>query len=103
MSVVEPSNFPMAMVIPTRDRAGSLARTLASLQAQGRLPAEIIIVDGSDDEATRQVAISFAEQLRSCGCLVTWHRAERLGAAAQRNQGVALTVQPIIGFCDDDI
>ena len=29
--------------------------------------------------------------------------AEELGAAAQRKQGIALAVQSIVGFCDDDI
>jgi GT2 family glycosyltransferase len=35
--------------------------------------------------------------------LVIWQRAVQAGAAAQRNQGVALTTQPFIWFFDDDI
>jgi len=103
MSVIETSILPIALIVPTRNRTGPLTRMLASSQAQGGFPAEIIVVDGSDDDATRQLAVSFAQKVGSQGCTVTYKRAEELGAAAQRNQGVALAAQPIIGFCDDDI
>ena len=103
MTDTETSNLPIALIVPTRNRTGPLERMLASLRAQGRLPAEIIIVDSSDDDATRQAVSRFAQGIGPQGCLVNWQRAEELGAAAQRKQGVALAVQSIVGFCDDDI
>ena len=36
-------------------------------------------------------------------CEVVYQHAFQLGAAAQRNQGVAIAAQPFIGFFDDDI
>ncbi len=40
--------LPIAVVIPTRNRAAALRRTLESLAAQSHQPAELIIVDASD-------------------------------------------------------
>jgi glycosyltransferase involved in cell wall biosynthesis len=93
--------LPVSAVVPTRDRALVLARTLESLSAQNILPTELIIVDGSADTATRQVVV---DQLKwSSRCKVVWSRATQLGAGPQRNQGVAHATQPFIWFFDDDI
>jgi glycosyltransferase involved in cell wall biosynthesis len=89
-------------VIPTCQRSRVLARTLESLLQQGILPAELIVVDASSDKETHQVVEDFA--LRTSGTTsVCWMKAETPGAAAQRNQGVALATQPVIWFFDDDI
>jgi glycosyltransferase involved in cell wall biosynthesis len=89
-------------VIPTCQRSRVLARTLESLLQQGILPAELIVVDASSDKETHQVVEDFA--LRTSGMTsVCWMKAETPGAAAQRNQGVALATQPVIWFFDDDI
>ena len=94
--------IPVSAVIATKDRAASLARTLDSLAAQGVLPAELIAVDGSAGEDSRAVlenwGAKFAPQVA-----VRWQRAEKLGAAIQRNQGIAAATQPFIWFFDDDI
>ncbi len=94
--------LPVSAVIATKDRAASLARTLDSLAAQGVLPAELIAVDGSVGDDSRTVlenwGSKFAPQVA-----VRWQRAERLGAAIQRNQGIAAATQPFIWFFDDDI
>ena len=89
-------------MVATKDRAASLARTLDSLAAQGVLPAEVIAVDGSAGDESRVVlenwGTKFAPQVT-----VRWQRAERLGAAIQRNQGIAAVTQPFVWFMDDDI
>jgi len=95
--------LPVSVVIPTRNRVDPLSRMLASLKAQGPLPAEIIIMDGSQGDATRELSAAYAGEVAPQGCQVTWKRAQALGAAVQRNQGIALARQPIVGFCDDDI
>lgn len=89
-------------VIPTRLRAAVLAKTLDSLLLQDRLPAELIVVDASPDDATRQVVETFAGKLAG-QVAVRWLKADVSGAAAQRNQGVAAATQPVIWFFDDDI
>ncbi len=96
------TTIPVAAVIATKDRAASLARILDSLAAQGILPAEVIAVDGSVGDDSRMVlenwGAKFAPQVA-----VRWQRAEKLGAAIQRNQGIAVVTQPFVWFMDDDI
>lgn len=94
---------PISAIIPTRDRAIVLARTLDSLLEQGLPPAELIVVDASADPASRQVVESFAARAAAFGCTTVWRSAEMAGAAVQRNQAFELATQPVIGFFDDDI
>jgi glycosyltransferase involved in cell wall biosynthesis len=79
-----------------------LKRTLESLAAQGVLPAELIVVDGSAGNESRQVVEEWGEKVGG-STTVIWHRAVTLGAAAQRNQGVVIATRPFIWFFDDDI
>jgi glycosyltransferase involved in cell wall biosynthesis len=93
--------LPVAIVIPTRDRAAALRRTLESLARQSAQPAELIVVDASADGSTRLLcAEGVIPSLRSA---VSWSRAGLIGAASQRNQGVRGCSQPVVGFMDDDI
>lgn len=94
--------IPVAAVIPTKDRAASLARTLDSLAAQGVLPAELIAVDGSVGDDSRRVLENWGAQ-GAPQVVVRWQRATKLGAAIQRNQGIAAVTQPFVWFMDDDI
>jgi GT2 family glycosyltransferase len=93
--------FTASAIVPTRDRAASLRRTLASLAHQDCLPAELIVIDASTDEASRDVTQEWAQS--ASPCQVIYRRAEQVGAAAQRNQGVAIATQPFIWFFDDDV
>jgi glycosyltransferase involved in cell wall biosynthesis len=94
--------IPVSAVVPTRDRAQALSRTLESLSAQGVAPAELIVVDGSEQEEARDVVAKASARLAS-GCNAWWAKAERPGAATQRIQGVSVTTQPFVWFFDDDI
>lgn len=94
--------LPASAVVPTRNRADAVERTLDSLLKQNRLPAELIVVDGSESDETKAALEKFS--VRTAGvCEVKHMRAETLGAAVQRNQGVAAATQPVIWFFDDDI
>jgi glycosyltransferase involved in cell wall biosynthesis len=94
--------IPVAAVIATKDRAASLGRTLDSLAAQGVLPAEVIAVDGSVGDDSRRVLENWGAKFAS-QIAVRWQRAEKLGAAIQRNQGIVAVTQPFVLFVDDDI
>jgi glycosyltransferase involved in cell wall biosynthesis len=96
-----PELLPVAMVIPTRDRAAALRRTLGSLAHQSVQPAELSIVDASGDGSTRSLCVE--EVIPGLRSEVSWCRADLVGAASQRNQGVRTCFQPVIGFMDDDI
>ena len=94
--------IPVAAVIATKDRAATLARTLDSLAAQGVLPAEVVAVDGSVGDDSRRVLENWGAKFAS-QIAVRWQRAEKLGAAIQRNQGIVAVTQPFVLFVDDDI
>lgn len=96
------SNVSVSAVIPTRHRETALKRTLASMLDQYLLPAEIIVVDASSDDATKNAIEAFELQI-SGACQIRYLKAEIPGAASQRNQGVAVATQPTIWFLDDDI
>lgn len=94
--------LPVSAVVPTVDRANVLRRTLQSLAQQEVLPSELIIIDGSREDDTRAVIDHWASSV-GAGCEIVYQRASKLGAATQRNQGVAAATQPFIWFFDDDI
>ncbi len=87
--------LPMRVVIPTRDRAAALRRTLESLAGQSAQPAELTIVDASADGSTRSLCVE--ETIPSLSSTVSWCRADSVGAASQRNQGVIGCSHPVIG------
>jgi GT2 family glycosyltransferase len=89
------SNLPLSVVIPVYNGADTLARALASVQAQSpRQPAEVIVVDdGSKDDSA-----AVAEAL---GARVISHEANR-GLSAARNSGVAAASHEWVALLDAD-
>jgi glycosyltransferase involved in cell wall biosynthesis len=94
---------PVSAIVPTRGRPDILLRTLTSLRTQRLGPAELIIVDASDDNQTQEVIEVFARQADLSTWQIIWERAQERGAAVQRNQGLVRAGQPLIWFFDDDI
>lgn len=92
--------LPISAIIPTGNRSRRLQKMLASLAAQSMHPFEIIVVDASKSNRTKEVC---AKAIPGLQARVGWLAAKVHGAAAQRNQGVALATQPFILFLDDDI
>jgi len=93
--------LPIAVVIPTRNRVLALRRALESLADQSAHPAELIVIDASDDTSTQ--ALCMDQSIARLASKVLWQVADVRGAADQRNQGVGACSQPVIGFMDDDI
>lgn len=90
--------LPVSAIIPTLDRRERLARTLASLFAQSAVPVEILLVDAS------ALPVTAADLPPApAGVQVRCLRAERRGAAAQRNQAQLQAEQPFILYMDDDM
>jgi GT2 family glycosyltransferase len=94
--------IPLSAVVATRNRTESLSRTFESLLTQAVLPFEFIVVDASDNDATKTLTMKLAERIGYMST-VRWLAADIPGAAPQRNQGVAKSVHPFIWFFDDDI
>jgi glycosyltransferase involved in cell wall biosynthesis len=91
----------ISVVIATWNRAVALRHMLKSLAAQSCQPAQIMIVDASEDTDTRDLCAHQGDLgLRGD---ITWQAARTRGAASQRNQGVESCRYTIVGFFDDDI
>lgn len=93
--------IPVSAVIPTRHRAVVLARLLDDIQSQDALPAEILVCDASEDDATQKLVKDTARGLT--GTRLQWLKAGQPGAAAQRNQAIAAASEPHIWLLDDDM
>jgi GT2 family glycosyltransferase len=87
----------VSVVIPTRDRAPLLGRSLRAASAQVSVEMEIIVVDdGSVDATPRVVADAGDARIR----YIRNDSAE--GVAAARNRGIASAAGQWVSFLDDD-
>jgi glycosyltransferase involved in cell wall biosynthesis len=85
----------VSVIVPARNSAATLARTLAALAASdfgGEV--ELVVVDDCSDDATGEIA-------RSAGARVV-RLTEQHGPAGARNAGIAATSAPLIAFTDAD-
>jgi len=89
---------PVSIVVPTRNRWGSLAATLARLRSQEpRGIAEVIVVDDGSTDATPGLLAGLV-----CGDAVRSLRTRGSGAAAARNAGIAAAAGAVVACTDDD-
>jgi glycosyltransferase involved in cell wall biosynthesis len=82
------------------DRSPVLSRMLNSLALQSAQPAEIVIVDASNNALTEQI---FAAAIPGLQTQFVYRRAQNIGAAVQRNEAISHTSYDNILFLDDDI
>jgi GT2 family glycosyltransferase len=88
----------LTAAIATLDRPGDLARCLDALLVGEVLPAEVVIVDQSANDATHSVV----EQRRVSRVPIQYIRQQRRGLSASRNAAIACANYPIVAFTDDD-
>ncbi|HEU5473563.1 MAG TPA: glycosyltransferase [Actinophytocola sp.] len=87
----------VAIVIPTRNKAGRLRLTLACLAEQRDAPpVEVVLVDDGSTDGTRGVAAAADLPVRVVG-------GPGRGRAAARNAGAAAATAGHLVFVDDDI
>lgn len=86
-----------SLIIPTRNKAAFLARTLASLEHQLHRELEIVIVDDGSEDATRQVVRGFDARFD-----LRYIRRAHRGRAAARNAAIRASRGELLIFCDDD-
>jgi GT2 family glycosyltransferase len=85
-----------AIIVPTRGRAGYLARALASISEQARGEGvEVVVVDDGPDEQTRAAA-------QAAGARYVAHE-RSLGLNAARNTAIGATDADWLFFVDDDV
>ena len=85
----------VSVVICTRDRADSLARTLSSLRDQTRKPEQIVVVDNASRDPNTRV-VTLAEG-------VDYVREDRPGLDVARNTGARKSVGEVVAYTDDDV
>ena len=89
-----------SFVIATRNRPDDLLHTVRSLVAQTVLPAELVIVDSSDDTPTRA---AIEELCSSAGIKLDFHHPAPRGLTVQRNVGIDRSGGDPVFFVDDDV
>lgn len=90
----------VSALVATRNRSHSFKKMLDSLAQQSMQPVEMLVVDGSDNDETKQVCHGEIPNLKT---KIIYHRATEMGAATQRNQGMQYATQNTIWLLDDDI
>ncbi len=85
----------ISVVICSRDRCTELAVCLASISRQRSPPAEIIVVDNSEEGSARSICDRFSG-------VVHIHQ-PRPGLSTARNTGVRAATRDLIAFTDDDV
>lgn len=93
----------ISVVIPTRDRPKHLKEALCSLLRQTRLPDEVIIVDGSDNNETEILISKECELFSTKKISIKYIREKRKGIALARNIGWSAASGTIVVFLDDDM
>jgi GT2 family glycosyltransferase len=91
---------PSAFVIATRNRPDDLLHTVESLTAQTVLPAELCIVDSSDETPTRP---QIEKLCADAGIELDFHHPAPRGLTIQRNVGIDRTKGDPVFFIDDDV
>lgn len=90
----------LSVVIPTLGRSEEmLSDALDSVAACEPRAHEVVVVDGSDDEAARPIVERFAARADGLGVV---YRPGPRGASVQRNEGLAAASGDVVLFTDDD-
>src|SRR5882672_3346688 len=92
------TSLDVSVLICTRDRSALLEGCLDSVLGCTPLPAEVIVVDQSRDEATR----STIDRREGSAAPIRYVRGIGTGLSRARNQGIAECAAPVIAFTDDD-
>jgi GT2 family glycosyltransferase len=92
---VRSEDADLAVIIPARNAAATLAQSLQALFAQISADDEVVVVDDFSTDDTCDVAARFNVKLIKLP--------RHMGASAARNRGVELTHAPLLFFCDADV
>jgi glycosyltransferase involved in cell wall biosynthesis len=87
----------VSVILPTKNRADLLGRSIRSVLAQTFRDFELIIVDDNSSDNTGEMVRSFDDAR-----IIYDRLRENKGAAAARNRGIELAKGRLIAFQDDD-
>ena len=101
------STYSLAVAIPTKNRPRDLALTIGSVLGQTAIPKQLIVIDQSvSDESRQQVAELFRQQrpeVRTSLELSYVQDVSLSGLTAARNRALSVVHTKIILFLDDDV
>jgi GT2 family glycosyltransferase len=97
---VEPKRYPLAVVIPTYNRAYVLMQCLKHLEDQNCKDFEVVIVD---DGSTDTTPVRMEAYLRSTPLAIRYTCQENGGPARARNHAISMVEAPIALLIGDDI
>ena len=83
-----------SIIVPTRNRSGTVGRALESIRRQTFDDYEVIVVDDGDD-GTEAIVGTFDDRVR-------YVRGDGRGVAAGRNLGIAMSCGDYVAFLDAD-
>lgn len=87
----------VSIILPTYNRAASLARAVSSVLNQSYADFELIVVDDASTDATAEVLHQFSDERLRC-----LSHPENRGANAARNTGIRASRGRLIAFQDSD-
>ncbi|MBW3595189.1 MAG: glycosyltransferase [Actinobacteria bacterium] len=97
---MKPKRASSAFIIACRNRPDELVVAVESLVRQTVLPAELCIVDSSDETPTRA---KIEELCDAAGVPLDYHHPAPRGLTIQRNIGIDRTTGDPVFFIDDDV
>ena len=90
------SDLRVSVIVPVYNGAGFLAEAIASVRAQDRPVAEIIVIDDGSTDGSGDLAETLGSDIR------VFRHDRNMGPAAARNSGIAEANGAVIGFLDVD-
>lgn len=90
------------MVVPVKNRATLVLRTLSSIKAQTWRPLKVVVVDNGSTDGTPASVERWIERNSSDDFEVTLEHQPRPGAAAARNKGLESVDTRLMMFFDSD-
>lgn len=89
----------VSVIVPAYNAAEFIQRTLASLEAQTRMPDEVVVVDDGSTDGTSAEVDRFAQSTRM---KLVLERQPNRGSATARNSGIRRSSGEMIAFLDAD-
>lgn len=92
-------NARISVIVPAYNAGRFIARALASIEAQTRLPDEVVVVDdGSSDDTAQQIR-AFAQ---SSALHLVVRQQQNQGSSSARNHAIRVASGDLIAFMDAD-
>ena len=93
---------PITIVMPVRDRASVVGRTLESIERQTFRPLSVVIVDNGSTDITPEIVEKWRRRVDGDDFKVTVVTEPRPGASAARNRGLREVESEYVMFFDSD-